>query len=62
MSKPKLWIMCALSGSGKSRIAEQMAKDNPNTIIAPTDSIREELTGRVENPSKFEKYFQFLWW
>ena len=32
MSKPTLYIMCSLSGSGKSTIATQIVRNNQNTI------------------------------
>ena len=33
MSKPKLYVMCGLSGSGKSTIAKQIVNDNPDTVV-----------------------------
>ena len=45
MNKPKLYVMCGLSGSGKSTIAKQIANDNPDTVIISIDMIREQLTG-----------------
>ena len=33
MNKPTLYIMCGLSGSGKSTIATQIANENPSTVI-----------------------------
>lgn len=32
MNKPKLYIMCGLSGSGKSTIATQIVVNTKNTI------------------------------
>lgn len=29
MNKPRLWIMCGISGSGKSTVAAQIAKKMP---------------------------------
>ena len=49
MNKPTLYIMCGLSGSGKSTIATQIANENPNTVIVSSDEIREELTGNYED-------------
>ena len=57
MNKPTLWIMCGLSGSGKSTIATQIANENPNTIIVSSDAIREELTGNENDQSKNEDVF-----
>ena len=57
MNKPTLWIMCGLSGSGKSTIATQIANENPNTIIVSSDAIREELTGNYENQEHNEEVF-----
>ena len=57
MNKPTLWIMCGLSGSGKSTIATQIANENPNTIIVSSDAIREELTGNYENQEHNEEFF-----
>ena len=37
MSKPKLYVMCGLSGSGKSTIAKQIVNDNPDTVVISTD-------------------------
>lgn len=45
MNKPTLWVMCGLSGSGKSTIAKQLAQEHENTVIVSSDSVREELTG-----------------
>ena len=42
MSKPKLYVMCGLSGSGKSTIAKQIVNDNPDTVVISTDMIREQ--------------------
>lgn len=50
MSKPKLYVMCGLSGSGKSTIAKQIVNDNPDTVVISTDMIREQLTGRSRRP------------
>lgn len=55
MNKPTLWVMVGLSGSGKSSVAKEIAKNNPNTIIVSLDNIYEELTGKVEDQSKNEE-------
>lgn len=60
MNKPTLWIMCGLSGSGKSTIATQIANENPNTIIVSSDAIREELTGNYEDQEHNEEVFRIF--
>lgn len=60
MNKPTLWIMCGLSGSGKSTIAAQIANENPNTIIVSSDAIREELTGNYEAQEHNEEVFKIF--
>lgn len=57
MNKPTIWIMCGLSGSGKSTIAAQIANENPNTIIVSSDAIREELTGNENESIKKRRCF-----
>ena len=57
MSKPILWVMVGLSGSGKSTIAKKIADDNPNTAIVSSDNIREELTGDYEDQKHNEEVF-----
>lgn len=49
MSRPKLIIMCGLSGSGKSTIAKKLAEDMENTVIVSSDAIREEVFGDYED-------------
>lgn len=60
MNKPTLYIMCGLSGSGKSTIAAQIANENPNTIIVSSDAIREELTGNYEDQEHNEEVFKIF--
>ena len=60
MSKPTLYIMCGLSGSGKSTIATQITNENPNTVIVSSDAIREELTGNENDQSKNEDVFKIF--
>ena len=60
MNKPTLWIMCGLSGSGKSTIARQIANENPNTVIVSSDAIREELTGNYEDQQHNEEVFKIF--
>ena len=49
MSRPKLIIMCGLSGSGKSTIAKKLAKTMKDTVIVSSDSIREEVFNNYED-------------
>lgn len=60
MSKPTMWVLVGLSGSGKSTIATQIANENPNTIIVSSDVIREELTGNENDQSKNEDVFKIF--
>lgn len=60
MNKPTLWVMCGLSGSGKSTVATQIAKNNENTVIVSSDAIREELTGNYENLEHNEEVFKIF--
>ena len=57
MSKPILWVMVGLSGSGKSTIAKKIADDYSNAIIISSDNIREELTGNYEDQEHNEEVF-----
>ena len=60
MNKPTLWIMCGISGSGKSTVAAQIAKENANTVIVSSDSIREELTGNYADQEHNEEVFRIF--
>lgn len=60
MSRPKLYVMCGLSGSGKSTIAKQIANDNPDTVIISTDIIREQLTGEIGDQSQNDEVFELF--
>lgn len=60
MNKPRLWIMCGISGSGKSTVAAQIAKENANTVIVSSDSIREELTGNYADQEHNEEVFRIF--
>lgn len=60
MYKPKLYVMVGLSGSGKSTLAKQLTDAEKNTIIISSDSIREELTGKVKDQSKNEEVFKIF--
>ena len=57
--KPKLFIMCGLSGSGKSSIAKDLAIKY-NAEIVSSDAIREELFGSCQNQSDNEKVFNIF--
>lgn len=60
MNKPKFYIMIGLSASGKSTIAEQIAKDEDCVIIS-SDKIREEICdGGVIDQSKNEEVFKIF--
>ena len=58
MNKPTLYVMCGLSGSGKSTIAAEIANENHNIVIISSDTIREELTGDYENQEHNEEVFK----
>lgn len=60
MSRPKLYVMCGLSGSGKSTIAKQITNDNPDTVIISTDMIREQLTGEIGDQSQNDEVFEIF--
>lgn len=57
--KPKLFIMCGLSGSGNSTIAKDLAIKY-NAEIVSSDAIREELFGSFQNQSDNEKVFNIF--
>lgn len=59
MNKPRLW-MCGISGSGKSTVAAQIVKENANTVIVSSDSIREELTGNYADQEHNEEVFRIF--
>lgn len=58
-TRPTLYVMCGLSGSGKSSVAKDLAKSN-NAVIVSSDEIREEITGTVEDQSKNNEVFQIF--
>jgi len=60
MNKPTLWVMCGLSGSGKSTIAKQLAQEHENTVIVSSNSVRKELTGDYENQDHNEEVFKIF--
>lgn len=59
MNRPKLIVMCGLSGSGKSNTAKELAEKYDAEIIS-SDSIREELTGDSMNQSVNEEVFKIF--
>ena len=60
MNKPKLYIMCGISASGKSTIAKQIA-ERDNCVIVSSDAIRGEICeGGVSDQSKNEEVFQIF--
>ena len=48
---PILYVMVGLPGSGKSHIAEELAREN-NAVVYSMDDIRGELCGNVEDQSR----------
>ena len=60
MNKPALCVMCGLSGSGKSTIARNSLDTFNNPVIVSSDTIREELTGKVEDQSKNDEVFKLF--
>ena len=59
MVKPKLFIMCGLSGSGKSSIAKDLAAKH-NADIVSSDVIREGLFGSSQDQSDNGKVFNIF--
>lgn len=59
MDKPKMILMCGLSGSGKSTISKELALKY-NAVILSTDAIREEIHGNPECQDNPEKIFGIL--
>ena len=57
---PKLILLVGLSASGKSTVAAQIAKENTNTVIASSNSIREELTGNYADQEHNEEVFRIF--
>lgn len=58
MSKPTLYIMVGISGSGKSSVAAEMQKNNQNTVIVSSDALREELFGDYEDQDHNKEVFK----
>ncbi len=57
---PTLYYLVGLVGSGKTTYAHQLAKDNENTIVLSSDSIREELYGDESIQGDSQKVFNLL--
>ena len=55
--KPTLYVMCGISGSGKSYYAADLAELEPDTEIVSTDAIREELFGDASVQKDGDKVF-----
>ena len=53
---PILYVMVGLPGSGKSHIAEELAREN-NAVVYSMDDIRGELCGNVEDQSRNDEVF-----
>lgn len=67
--KPKLIMLCGLSGSGKSTYARDLIKhsknsddsdDENNTLLFSSDDLRQELFGDVNDQSHNQELFQEL--
>ena len=59
MEKPKMILMCGLSGSGKSTISKELSLKY-NAVILSTDAIRKEIHGNPECQDNPEKVFGIL--
>ena len=55
--KPKLYVMCGISGSGKSTWARGYVEEDPWAVIVSTDSIRECLFGDCRVQKDGDKVF-----
>lgn len=60
MDKPVLYMLCGLSGSGKSEYAKQLKEQFPNTYIFSSDELREELYGDINDQKHNPQVFQEL--
>lgn len=57
--KPSLYVMCGLSGSGKSTITKEYHEKIPGSVIISSDEIREELCdGNRADQSKNDEVFR----
>ena len=59
--RPTLYVMCGISGSGKSTYAKTLKMSIPNTEIVSTDEIREELFGSASVQKEPKKVFQIAY-
>lgn len=59
--KPILFVMCGVSGSGKSTWAQKYKNVHPDTVIVSTDEIREELFGDCRIQKDGDKVFQIAY-
>ena len=57
MNKPKIILLCGIAGSGKSTYAQTLSKNNPNTKIVSSDSIREKVFGDINDQSHNHEIF-----
>lgn len=60
MDKPVLYMLCGLSGSGKSEYAKQLKKEYPDSSIFSSDDLREELYGDIDDQSHNHELFNEL--
>lgn len=61
MTKPNLYILCGLPGSGKSTFANKLiAEYKENTCLFSSDEIRAELWGSEECQKNPEKVFSLM--
>lgn len=60
-SRPTLYVLVGLSGSGKSTIAKRVSGQIPGCVIVSTDEIREELCdGNCADQSKNDEVFRIF--
>lgn len=59
-TKPTLYMLCGLSGSGKSEYAKQLKKEFSDSFIFSSDDLREELYGDVNDQSHNHELFNEL--
>lgn len=60
-NKPSLYVMCGLSGSGKSNIAKEYQKKIPGSVVISSDEIREEIcNGDRADQSKNGEVFRIF--
>ena len=59
--RPALYVMCGISGSGKSYCAEHIKATIPNTVVVSTDAIREDLFGSASIQKDGDKVFKIAY-